>query len=190
MKRPNPIVKWMLTIVLLTACSLLSGCDEDKRLAQMAQENAQRQAAQNEEMARLNREVAEGSKRLVAANAEANNKLLSAQQKLDDQRVQVDAQRQVLADERAEESIFSLPITQRLEHCWCAPYVYSSAGSCFMGCEKNGSKRPRLPGELLVEEIVSKQPTFLPLPPQIAAEDQSSLPAPNAIVDRQARPPS
>jgi hypothetical protein len=111
MKSPKPTVAWILTSILLTACSLLAGCDEDKRLAEMANKNAQRQAAQNEEMARLNREIAEGSKRLVAGNAESNSKLLTAQQKLDDQRVQIDAQRQLLADERHRESILGPLIT-------------------------------------------------------------------------------
>jgi hypothetical protein len=62
-------------------------------------------------MARLNREIAEGSKRLVAANAEANDKLLTAQQQLDNQRTQIDAQCQVLADERHRESILGPLIT-------------------------------------------------------------------------------
>lgn len=91
MKRQSPTA-WIPMIVLMAACSVLTGCDEDKRLAEMANENAQRQAAQNEEMAHLNREIAEGSKRFVAANAEANDKLLTTQQKLDEQRSQIDGE--------------------------------------------------------------------------------------------------
>jgi hypothetical protein len=179
MKRPNPIVKWMLTIVLLIAGSVLSGCDEDKRLAQMAQENAQRQAAQNEEMARLNREVAEGSKRLVEASAEANDKLLTAQQTLDGQRNQVDGERRSLADERHRESILVPLITTvgtllvcglPLVLCWFLLH----------GLRRSGEEADI--SQLLAEELVSEQPTFLPLP-QIAANDQSSLPAPKASLD-------
>jgi multidrug efflux pump subunit AcrA (membrane-fusion protein) len=161
-------------IVLLAACSLLAGCDEDKRLAQMANENAQRQAEQNQEMARLNREVAEGSKRLVTANAEANDKLLSAQQKLDDQRTQIDAQRQVLADERHRESILGPLLTTLGTLLVCAlPLVL-----CWFllhGLRQGGQEADL--SQLLVEEIVADQPTLLPAPPHRDAIDQHDLPA-------------
>ncbi len=61
--------------VLASLVSVI-GCSNDERLVKQAEVNAKRQAEQNEEMARLNREVAEGSKRLVQANAEASDKLL------------------------------------------------------------------------------------------------------------------
>ena len=182
MKRPNPTVKWMLTIVLLTACSLLSGCDEDKRLAQMAQENAQRQAAQNEEMARLNREVAEGSKRLVEASAEANDKLSIAQQTLDSQRNQIDGERRSLADERHRESILG-PLISTIGNLLICALPLVLCWFLLHGLRKGGQEADI--SELLIEEIASEQPTLLPLPPQIAAGDHSSLPAPKTNLNCQ-----
>jgi hypothetical protein len=174
MKRLNPTVKWILMIVLFTACSLPAGCGEDARLAKMANENSQRQAAQNEEMARLNREIAEGSKRLVAANADANDKLLTAQQQLDKQRTQIDAQRQVLADERHRESILGPLITTVGTLLICAlPLVL-----CWFllhGLRKGGQEADI--SQLLIEEIVAEQPTLLPTPSAPAAIDQHKLPA-------------
>ena len=181
MKRQSPTA-WIPMIVLMAACSVLTGCDEDKRLAEMANENAQRQAAQNEEMAHLNREIAEGSKRLVAANAEANDKLLTTQQKLDEQRSQIDGERQVLADERHRESILGPLITTIGTLLVCAlPLVL-----CWFllhGLRKGGEEADI--SQLLVEEIVSDQPTLLPLPRHIAAVDQPSLPGPKVSRDHQ-----
>ena len=181
MKRPT-LTPWIPTIVLLAVCSVLAGCGEDKRLAEMANENAQRQAAQNQEMARLNREIAEGSKRLVAANAEANDKLLTTQQKLDEQRSQIDGERQVLADERHWESILGPLITTTGTLLVCAlPLVL-----CWFllhGLRKGGEEADI--SQLLVEEIVSDQPTLLPLPRHVAMGDQPTLPAPKASLDCQ-----
>ena len=48
-------------MILAIAMTLLVGCDsDDVRLARMAQDSVDQQRAQNEEMARLNREVAHG----------------------------------------------------------------------------------------------------------------------------------
>lgn len=47
--------------LMILAMTLLVGCDsDDARLARMAQDSVDQQRAQNEEMARLNREVAHG----------------------------------------------------------------------------------------------------------------------------------
>ena len=60
---------------------LIVGCGSDDRLTQMAKEHEARQAEQNLKMAELQKSVADGSKRLVEAEAESRNKLLAMQDK-------------------------------------------------------------------------------------------------------------
>ena len=78
MHRQAPLILILLLVPIL-------GCDEEK-LAKMANENSARQAEQNREMAKLNQHVAEGTKRLVEADAAARKDLIQVQQKLDQQR--------------------------------------------------------------------------------------------------------
>ena len=69
MNRKTPgFVPLILLAVLATI-----GCEEDEnaRVAKVAIEAAKQQAELNQEMSRLNREVASGTKRLVEANAES-----------------------------------------------------------------------------------------------------------------------
>ena len=93
---------WVLPLLILTT---LVGCEEDKELAALAKEANRQQSEQNQEMAKLNREVAEGSKRLIQAEAEATTKRLTMEQQLQEQRNDVEAERQELAQERKAESI-------------------------------------------------------------------------------------
>ena len=76
MKRP------FLTILATAALVTVTGCDENARVARVAQEAADRQADQNKELARLSRETAEGTKRLVGADAETRKELASLQRDL------------------------------------------------------------------------------------------------------------
>ena len=72
MKRIVPLIPILLT--------LMSGCEsDDQRLVQMSREHEARQAEQNQHMAELHKQVAEGSKRLVEADAEARQKLAAMQ---------------------------------------------------------------------------------------------------------------
>ena len=58
-------------------------------MAKVAIEAAERQAKQNEEMARLNRETAEGARRLVEADAEARMELTEMQHDLQAEQAEV-----------------------------------------------------------------------------------------------------
>ena len=62
------ISKILLTLLPI-ATILMIGCSDGERVAKVATEAADRQAQQNQEMAQLNREVAEGTKRMVEADA-------------------------------------------------------------------------------------------------------------------------
>ena len=86
------MTKHRLTLLMVTATALIGGCSEDERLAKMAQDSVQEQSSQNQKMTRLNREVAQGLKRLVESENEARKELTSLQR--DIQRQQADTNRQ------------------------------------------------------------------------------------------------
>ncbi len=173
MRNHNPN-GFLILMIAIVAASLLTGCDEDKRLAEQANENARRQAEQNIEMARVNHEVAEGSKRLVEGSAAANEKLLAAQQSLDRQRAQIDAEHQTLAAERNRESILGPLITSIGALAVCAlPLIL-----CWFllnGLRKGSGQEADL-SQLLVEEIVAERPILLP-PPRAKSNDRHGGPA-------------
>ena len=93
----------VLIVVLAPLATIpLGGCDEDERLTRMATEAADRQAAQNQEMSRLNREVAEGTKRLVEANAQTQKELAALQHDLQADQAEIGRQRDLLETERKQ----------------------------------------------------------------------------------------
>lgn len=92
-KNQRILLTMLLTIVI-------TGCSQDERLARMAQESVQQQRSQNEEMTRLNREVAEGVKRLVESEHESRKELTSLQREVQRQQADVGVQRDRLESER------------------------------------------------------------------------------------------
>jgi hypothetical protein len=80
-KKPKIILR---SLVLLAAFAPMIGCreSESERLARMAEDATQRQAEQNQELVRLNRDVAEAHKRLVDADGTARQEVLELQREL------------------------------------------------------------------------------------------------------------
>jgi hypothetical protein len=99
--------KRCLTILAVIALALLAGCDEDHRIAEVAVQSAERQAAQNEAVTALNHEVAEGTKRLAEAQATAREELVAMQRDVQIQRNELETERRALADERHRESLLA-----------------------------------------------------------------------------------
>ena len=93
-------MKRILPAILLIC--LIAGCGGDERLVQMAKEHEARQAEQNLKMAELQKSVAEGSKRLVEAEAESRDKFLAMQDNLRADQATVGQQRDKLEAERRE----------------------------------------------------------------------------------------
>ena len=83
-----------VTVILVTGCE--ENGNENGRVAKVAVEAAERQAEQNREMVRLNRETAEGTKRLVEADAEARKELTEMQHDLQAEQAEVGEQRDQL----------------------------------------------------------------------------------------------
>ncbi|HEX6985707.1 MAG TPA: hypothetical protein VF170_10030, partial [Planctomycetaceae bacterium] len=86
-------------MILLSAAGCSSG---DERLARFAEQAAERQAEQNRRMTELQKEVAEGGRRLVEADAKARGDFASLHKDLQSERSEVGRQRDALEEERRE----------------------------------------------------------------------------------------
>lgn len=174
MKRTSHIA--IPIIAMLTA--LMIGCNEDenKALLEMSQEHQQRMEEQNRRLDEMRQEVAEGSKRLVEADAEARKEIVALQRDVQAERVQVGVKRDELETERREiarqryfDPLIATAITSAglmivsvlpLVLCW---YLL---------------RRPVEPAddqavaELLLEDLVSERPLFLPPSRRLAIEDR------------------
>ena len=157
---------FIVPLAALTIASLC-GCSDDARLARMAESAADRQAEQNKEMAHLNREVAEGTKRLVEADANSRedfvaiqHDLQSAQAEVGNQRDQLESERREIAGQRRHESILA-PILESL-----GPLLVVFAVLFFCGLLVSSLSPDEDGGdavaEILIEEITADQPTLLP----------------------------
>lgn len=102
-----------LPIAIVPLVMLTLGCEsEDKRVARVATEAAERQADQNREMARLNREVASGARRLVEQDATARREFAGVHRDLQAERLvlaegwdNLESQRQQMALQQRRETI-------------------------------------------------------------------------------------
>jgi hypothetical protein len=194
----------LLRVVVMIAAPLViaSGCEEDERLARMAKDATERQAQQNQEVVRLNREVAEGYKRLVEADAQARQETIALQKELvardaegrkqlnalaqktqeaaQQERATLDLGKQTLEDERRQIA------TQRHRDPLIAAAI--SALGVTLACllplviaiYALRLARQRDPGdgdlaELLTYELARGEPTFL-FPPAITASGEEQPP--------------
>jgi len=170
----------ILTIVMITA---VIGCNEDERLARMAQEVTERQAEQNEVIAKVSRESVQASGRLVEAEAKARQELLAMQRELQDQQAEIGRQRDELEKQRCElagqrrwDSLAAAAITNTGLILAClAPLVLC----WYLLRAVRGETDDGVVAEVLIEELASEQPKLLPP----FAEDRASLPG-----DRPPRP--
>ena len=157
-------------IVLLLMLILIAGCEpppSEERLAQMAEQSVEQQAAQNAEMARLNREVAQGTNRLVETDSQARRELLAAQRDLQRQQEQVGKHRDALETERKDwavqrqtESVYA-PILSALGMTLLALLPLVMCWYLLHGLSRTDDHQI---GDLLIQEIVSPEPTLLPPP--------------------------
>jgi len=156
-----------LTLLTVIATALVVGCSEDERLARMAQESVQQQRSQNEEMTRLNREVAQGVTRLVESENESRKELTSLHRDLQQQqadtgrqRDQLEIDRRQLADQRYRESLLA-PVLPHAVLLIVSALPLVLAWYLLHGwrCESHDELAI---GELLIQELVSEQSQLLP----------------------------
>ncbi len=103
----------LLAVLCLT---WLTGCGEPdryKEVAEVAREGANRQASQNSEMVRLNREVVEGTRKMIEADAQARKEMVVVHQELQAERDNYQLCRRVLLI-----SLARGPLVLRLNNCY------------------------------------------------------------------------
>jgi hypothetical protein len=170
--------------------AMLIGCDENRRLAEQAERNTEIQAQQNSEMARVNREVAAGTKQLVAADADARREMLILQQDLQAERQQIAAgqaaletERQRLAKQRQRDPIIAAAITcLGLALVCLLPLVL--AGYLLHLLFVRGPEETI--GDVLLMDLASDSPR---LSPHVRVEPQAALPAPGPELPPDDDPP-
>ena len=184
MKRILPAI---VTSVLMI---LIAGCDSNQRVAQVATEAADRQARQNEQMVRVTDQVAEGSRKLVEADAIARKEIVVVHRDLQAERAtlgnqwnNLEAERQQIAQDRQTVSML-VPVAQAVGGLLLATVVVGFCWSLIHGLRKTNANDSELK-ELLLREFASDQPSLLPAPgmqPMLVV-DKSDPQLPSAPAD-------
>ena len=100
MPTTTPLILALSAMLIL----IVSGCssDENRRLADLAERQLERQHEQNQRMTEMQREVAEGSRQLVEADAQARQEMIKLQKGIQTERATVGEQRDALEQERRD----------------------------------------------------------------------------------------
>jgi hypothetical protein len=97
-----------LAIVILIAMTI-NGCGDNssERVAQVALEGSKRQAALDQEMARLNQQVTEANRSLIESNGQSQRQVLALAQDVERQQGKLDQERRDLTRLRDRESLLA-----------------------------------------------------------------------------------
>lgn len=183
-----------LAIVLIAAILTANGCrsDENRRIAELAERQLERQNEQNRRLADMQHEVAEGSRRLVEADAQARQDMAELHRDLQTERSTVGQQRDALEQDRREmavqrhrDPIIAATITQLgllaasllpLLVCW------------LLLRQPLEPADDREVAELLIADLAASEPVLLPKSPPPVLDDHRSpaLPEPP---DEESDPP-
>ena len=177
--RPAGIMA-LLTLLAMIGCSDTPTDVRDQRLAEFAQQSVREQAKQNEYIARQSEAVvqesqklAEASKELVAKDAEARREMVSAQRELtsqfNEQRASIDTGRNELEQERkqiAEQRHRDPIIASSIQTIGLILACLLPLLVCVYVLRQMNQNDPdnAAVAELLVSEVVSEEPKFLPGP--------------------------
>jgi hypothetical protein len=153
-------------IPLLLLIAVTASCSPEERVVEIATQAADRQAQQNQEMSRLNREVAQGTRQLVDADAQAREKFAEVHQQLQGERAELgqqwnalEAERKEIAQQRRSESM-AVPIAQAIGVLLLVTVLIGFCWSLLFGSQKSEANAEL--GELLIHELSSDQPLLLP----------------------------
>lgn len=181
MRTKIPLTLALSALLILTA----SGCssDENRRLADLAERQLERQHEQNQRVAEMQNEVAEGSRQLVEADAQARKEMITLQRDVQSERATVGQQRDSLEQDRREfaaqrnrdpiiaESIRQIGLIAAcllpLLICW------------WLLRQPVEPADDQAISELLISELTATQPLLLPLnhpPKTIEVEQRTALP--------------
>ena len=160
-----------LPLIVVTLLLIAIGCSqtESERLARMAEESLKRQDAQNQRMADLQREVAEGARQLVEADGKAREEMVSMQRDVHSQQAEVDRQRDSLEAERRDIA----------NHRYWAPIIAVAIGRfgllvgcllplvlcCYLLQRRDEPADDAMLAEVLLEDLVIDDPLLIPRMP-------------------------
>jgi hypothetical protein len=157
-----------LPIGIVLLIGQISGCQNtDSRIAEMAREEAARQAEQSRQMAQLQQEVAAGSRQLVEADSQARQELVGLQRELRADQAETGRQRDALETERRQ------IVAERRWDSTVGSAIAGAAGLlacllpillCFAvlrGLRASQQTESAL-SELLVQELTADRPRLLP----------------------------
>jgi len=143
----------------LLAVLLIAGCgSEDKRLTQALR----LQAETNQEMVRLNREVAQGISQLTKENAEFRKEALALQKELHTQRTEILVKQERLDAERRQLLLHDPLIAKAITHVGITLACLLPAGLCWFLLQRPPSvDLDPLASDLLLEDLTSKRPVLI-----------------------------
>ena len=97
-----PKLKTVLVVAIVTLAA--GGCrdDENRRLAEMAERNLERQAQQEIRNTELQRQIAEGTQRLVESDAAAREDIIGLHRAVQSERSELGRQRDLLEYDRSD----------------------------------------------------------------------------------------
>jgi hypothetical protein len=164
----------------------VNGCrtDENRRLAELAERQLERQSEQNRRLADMQHEVAEGSRRLVEADARARQDMVDLHRDLQTERSTVGQQRDALEEDRRNlaaqrhrDPIIAETIAQLgLLAASLLPLVV-----CWLLLRQPVEPADdREVAELLIADLAASEPVLLPKSPSPLFDDRRSpaLPEP------------
>lgn len=170
MERTRQTIPW-ITIAILP---ILIGCahDPDQRLAKLAEQSLTTQARQNEQLAEQSQRIADASRDLVAADAQARQETIEAQAKLqtalqtdraiiDEQRDALEQERQAIARARQRDPILAAAIGSLGLLMACAMPLLLAGYVLY--CANRPSIDHEILNELLITDLVAEQPRLLPV---------------------------
>ncbi len=165
MHRPAP--RHVIAATVLMA--LVSGCSSSDD--QILQQSLARQAEQNSQMARHTEQIVETSRQLVESDARARGELIEMQQHLQDglqterqsldrQHEQLETERQAIARQRQRDPLIAAAIVNVGILLACmAPLLLAYWVLRSSWAQESGGV-----DELLIQELVTETPVFLPRP--------------------------
>jgi hypothetical protein len=151
-------MKRLPILLMLLVTSLFTGCQsESDRVSRLAEQALHQQSQQNEEMARLNREVTAATERLVEADAEARQEILSAHRSLVQQRDALEHERRDIASDRVRESLLA-PL---LWHLGTLVLCLIPAAVALLVLRQHSTDETGFVNEILIEELTAEHPRLL-----------------------------
>lgn len=164
MRNKNCFRMWIVAAALAVA---IGGCNSDERVTFVATQAADRQAQQNTEMAKVTNQTAEGTRKLVEADAAARKEIVQVHRDLQAERASLgeqwnalESERQEMAQDRRTESL----LVPALQATGAIAVALLAIGFCIFllfGLHKSDDTDAQLE-ELLVHELVSDEPRLLP----------------------------